>query len=62
MAENTSLTTEEQRLAEERYRFSAFRYGFRGPDACGSDQIIPQDLGLFAYPKNDEGNLRDNSE
>ena len=45
---------EEQRIAEDRYRFSAFRYGLRSPDTSGPNDIVMQISGSYAFPRGEE--------
>ena len=36
------------------YRFGGLRCTLRAPDKRGPDDIIPQEPGLYAFPKGDE--------
>lgn len=56
MEETTTTTTTQN---PDVYRFSGLRYSIRGPDACGSDEIIPQETGLYGFPKSDSGTDED---
>jgi hypothetical protein len=38
-------------LAADRYRFNGERYSFRGTATWGPDDWIPQEVSLFAFPK-----------
>lgn len=51
------MTPEEQQerqLAADRYRFGGFKYTLRAPSCYGPNDIIPQEKGLYAFPKGDE--------
>lgn len=45
---------QEKQLAADRYRFGAFKYTLRAPDCHGPNEIIPQETGLYTFPKGDE--------
>lgn len=57
--ETTTTTT--TTLDPNIYRFEGFRYGLRGTNKYGPDDIIPEQVGLYAFPienmanRNDEG-------
>ena len=36
-----------------RYRYGGYRYSLRGPSKYLSNQIIPQDVGLYGFPSGD---------
>ena len=38
---------------KDRYRFGAYKYGFRGSAASGPDDYIPQDKSLYTFPAKD---------
>jgi len=50
----TTLTPEEEKRQRDRYRFGGVRYSFRAPDKWGPDNMIPETLSLFAYPRKEE--------
>lgn len=52
---NPTTTTTTTTLNPDIYRFGGFRYSLRAPDAEGPDDIIPEEQGLYTYPKT-EGN------
>jgi len=55
-----SLTPEElQRLKieEDRYRFGGFKYTLRSPAKYGPSDIIPQNVGLYSFPKGEETDI-----
>lgn len=53
--ENTPTTTTTTTTVNPNiYRFEGFRYGLRGPDTSGPDDIIPQEAGLYGFPGGDQ--------
>ena len=48
--EPRSLTPEEKQIRDDRYRFGGKRYGLRGPDHWGPDEIIPSLPSLYPMP------------
>jgi len=48
---SSSSSTECAKLFADTYRFSGFRYGFRGPSHMGPSDIIPEIVGLYAFPR-----------
>lgn len=40
-------------IYKQQYQYGGFRYGLRGPDTHGPDEIIPQLPGLYPYPITD---------
>lgn len=46
--------TENEELEANRYRFGGFRYSLRGPANRGPNDIIPEDTGLYAFPRHEE--------
>ena len=54
MAEEvTTTTTTESKHERDQYRFGGRRYQLQGPDKWGPNEFIPEEPGLFAYPKSD---------
>jgi len=39
------------KVERDRYRFGGFRYGLRGPSTRGPNVIIPEEPGLYTFPK-----------
>jgi len=48
-----TTTTTTTTLSSDAYRFSASRYGLRGTEKHGPDDIIPEDSSLYTFPKKD---------
>jgi len=44
-----------------KYRFSGIKYSMRGPSTCGPSDYIPQETGLYAFPKGEEQYNLENS-
>jgi len=55
MADNTP--TPEEREQDERdrnvYRFEGFRYQLQAPSTWGPNEIVPQMVSLYAFPRTD---------
>ena len=47
-------TTTTTTLNPDVYRFGGFKYSLRAPDTYGFNDIIPQESGLYTFPKGDE--------
>ena len=53
---DSAPTPEERNLDEEErniYRFEGFRYQLQSPPTCGPNDVIPQIVSLYAFPKRD---------
>ena len=56
----SDLTPEEQqklKIEEDSYRFGGFKYTLRSPAKCGPNDIIPQNVGLYSFPKGEETDI-----
>ena len=38
----------------DRYRFGGYRYSLRAPDGLGPNDYIPEESGLYPFPKCEE--------
>lgn len=58
MSDNTKTQyeIELEKLVKDRYRFGGERYSLRGTNHWGTDDWIPQQTSLFAFPKSDMQN------
>jgi len=45
---------ENQEIDKLKYRFGGFKYSLRSSDTTGPDDIIPQESGLYTFPKGEE--------